>query len=88
MYCIIWAPVTMASSLVWSMEILEGAQGMGGERGRMVFILSAAAFSHPISWKICVILVLQLLVEPHPHPALILPGSDNTFPAFALLGLG
>lgn len=71
MYCIIWAPVTVASSLVWSMQILERAQGMGGGRGRMVFILSAAAFSHPISWKICVTPGLQLLVEPHPHPALV-----------------
>lgn len=81
MYCIIWAPVTVASSLVWSMEILGRDQGMGGERGRVVFILSAAALSHPISWKICVTPGLQLLVEPHPHPALILPGSG-------LLGLG
>lgn len=50
------------------MEILGRDQGMGGERGRMVFILSAAALSHPVSWKICVTPGLQLLVEPPPQP--------------------
>lgn len=44
MYCVTWAPMTVAVSLVWSMEILENDRAMGGEEDGREFISKQLAF--------------------------------------------